>query len=49
MPEALERPMPRNLYLAQQVDQDSMNELTKAIIDIRENDDFSSATMHCII
>lgn len=40
MPEVLERPMPRNLYLAQQVDQDSMNELSKTIIDIRENDEF---------
>lgn len=40
MPDSLERPMPRNLYLAQQVDQDSMNELSKTIIDIRENDEF---------
>ena len=35
----LEKPAPRNLFLAQQVDQDSMNSLSKAIIDIREHDE----------
>lgn len=34
-----EKPTPRNLFLAQQVDQDSMNILSKAIIDIREHDE----------
>jgi len=37
---SLERPAPRNLFLAQQVDQDSMNNLSKAIIEIREHDEY---------
>jgi ATP-dependent Clp protease protease subunit len=36
----LEKPASRNLFLAQQVDQDSMNALSKAILDIREHDEF---------
>jgi len=36
----LERPAPRNLFLAQQVDQDSMNILSRAIIEIREHDEY---------
>lgn len=36
----LEKPTPRNLFLAQQVDQDSMNALSKAIIEIREHDEY---------
>ncbi len=36
----LEKPTPRNLFLAQQVDQDSMNALSKTIIEIREHDDY---------
>jgi len=39
MPE-IERPAPRNLFLSQQVDQESMNALSKAIIDIREHDEY---------
>ncbi|NBP01768.1 MAG: hypothetical protein EBU90_16850 [Proteobacteria bacterium] len=39
MPE-LERPAHRNLFLSHQVDQESMNSLSKAIIDIREHDEF---------
>jgi hypothetical protein len=31
-------PKERNLYLAKQVDQDSINEITKAIIDINDED-----------
>jgi len=36
----LDKPLPRNLFLAQQVDQDSMNALSKLILDIRESDDY---------
>jgi len=36
----LEKSAPRNLFLAQQVDQDSMNALSKAIIEIREHDEY---------
>lgn len=36
----LETPAHRNLFLAQQVDQDSMNSISKAIIEIRENDEY---------
>lgn len=36
----LVNPMARNLYLAQQVDQESMNKISKSIIEIRENDEF---------
>lgn len=36
----LEKPMSRNLFLAQQVDQDSMNDLSRAVIEIREHDEF---------
>ena len=35
----LEKPVARNLFLAQQVDQDSINSLTKSIIEIREHDE----------
>lgn len=35
----LEKPAHRNLFLAQQVDQDSMNYLSRSIIDIREHDE----------
>ena len=35
----LVKPMSRNLYLAQQVDQESMNKISKSIIEIRENDE----------
>ena len=38
MPTTLPIPRDRNLYLPKQVDQASMNELTKSIIDINEND-----------
>jgi len=37
---SLEKPAPRNLFLAQQVDQDSMNQLSRAIVEIRENDEY---------
>jgi len=36
-------PKNRNLYLAKQVNQDSMNELSKAIIDINDSDEFLAA------
>ena len=36
----LERPAPRNLFLAQQVNQDSMNHLSQAIVEIREHDEY---------
>lgn len=36
----LEKSTPRNLFFAQQVDQDSMNALSKAIIEIREHDEY---------
>lgn len=36
----LDKPASRNLFLAQQVDQDSMNALSKSILDIRENDEY---------
>lgn len=36
----LEKPMSRNLYLAQQVNQETMNDLSKSIIEIRENDEY---------
>jgi ATP-dependent Clp protease protease subunit len=36
----LDKPAPRKLFLAQQVDQDSMNALSKSIIDIREHDEY---------
>lgn len=39
-----EKPANRNLFLAQQVDQDSMNGLSKAIIEIREHDDILKKT-----
>jgi len=38
MSTALPKPKPRNLYLPEQVNQESMNKLTKAIIEINEND-----------
>ena len=38
MPTTLPVPMDRNLYLPKQVDQASMNELTKSIVAINEND-----------
>jgi ATP-dependent Clp protease protease subunit len=34
----LEKPLSRNLFLAQQVDQDSMNSMSKSILEIREHD-----------
>ena len=34
----LEKPLPRKLFLAQQVDQDTMNSLSKSILEIREHD-----------
>ena len=37
---SIEKPVPRNLFLAQQVDQDSMNALSKTIIEIREQDEY---------
>ena len=36
----LEKPLPRNLFLAQQVDQDTMNALSKSILEIREHDKY---------
>ena len=36
----LEKAAPRNLFFAQQVDQDSINILSKAIIEIREHDEY---------
>lgn len=39
MPIEIVNPMPRNLFLAQQVDQESMNKISKSIMDIRENDE----------
>ena len=40
MPTTLPVPRDRNLYLPKQVDQASMNDLTKGIIDINENDEY---------
>jgi len=37
---SIDKPAPRNLFLAQQVDQDSMNALSKAIVEIREHDEY---------
>ena len=37
---ALPRPKPRNLYLPEQVNQESMNKLTKAVIEINEDDGY---------
>lgn len=37
---SIEKPVPRNLFLAQQVDQESMNAMSKAIIEIREHDEY---------
>lgn len=36
----LEKPSSRNLFFAHQVDQDKINDLSKAIIEIREHDEF---------
>jgi len=36
----LEKPQFRNLFLAQQVDQDSMNALSKSIARIRDHDEY---------
>lgn len=36
----LPRPKPRNLYLPDQVNQESMNKLTKAVIEINEDDGY---------
>ncbi|MBM3194154.1 MAG: hypothetical protein FJZ60_00135 [Chlamydiae bacterium] len=36
----LDKPLTRNLFLAQQVDQDSMNALSKSILEIREHDEY---------
>tara|TARA_B100000287_G_C20451824_1_gene709783 strand:- start:49 stop:612 length:564 start_codon:yes stop_codon:yes gene_type:complete len=38
MPATLPVPKDRNLYLPKQVDQSSMNDLTKSIVDINDND-----------
>ena len=40
MPITLPRPKPRNLYLPEQVNQESMNKLTKSIIEINEDDEY---------
>jgi len=40
MATTLPKPKPRNLYLPEQVTQESMNKLTKAIIEINEDDAF---------
>ena len=37
---ALPKPKVRNLYLPEQVNQESMNKLTKAIIEINEDDEY---------
>lgn len=42
MAEQLPLPKDRNLYLAKQVDQDSMNKLTKSILEINQNDEYLS-------
>jgi ATP-dependent Clp protease protease subunit len=39
----LPQPKERNLFLAQQVDQKSINDISKAIIEINENDNYLSA------
>jgi ATP-dependent Clp protease protease subunit len=36
----IDKPLARNLFLAQQVDQSSMLELSKSILEIRENDKY---------
>lgn len=36
----LEKPHPRNVFFAHQVDQDKINDLSKSIIEIREHDEF---------
>ena len=36
----LPAPKDRNLYLAKQVDQDSINSITKAIVEICDNDEY---------
>ena len=36
----LEKPSSRNLFFAHQVDQDKINDLSRAIIEIREHDEF---------
>lgn len=36
----LEKPLARNLFLAQQVDQESINEISKSIIEIRDHDEY---------
>ncbi len=40
MSSTLPKPKPRNLYLPEQVNQESMNKLTKAIIEINESDEY---------
>ena len=40
MSTTLPRPKSRNLYLPEQVTQESMNKLTKSIVDINENDEY---------
>lgn len=42
MAEQLPLPKDRNLYLAKQVDQESMNKLTKSILEINQNDEYLS-------
>lgn len=38
--DSIEKPRDRNIYLPKKVDQESMNVLTKAIIEINEHDDY---------
>jgi ATP-dependent Clp protease protease subunit len=40
MSTTLPKPKPRNLYLPEQVNQESMNKLTKAIIEINDSDEY---------
>ena len=40
MSTTLPKPKPRNLYLPEQVNQESMNKITKSIIEINENDEY---------
>tara|TARA_B100000131_G_scaffold97853_1_gene95000 strand:- start:905 stop:1468 length:564 start_codon:yes stop_codon:yes gene_type:complete len=47
MPVTLPVPKDRNLYLPKQVDQASMNDLTKSIIDINENDAYLK-DLYCV-
>ena len=46
MATTLPRPKPRNLYLPEQVNQESMNKLTKSIIEINEDDAYLKKFYH---